>query len=368
MADMSDPSWSDDMVEKTCIKEKQVPVTTVKSVDKQAAENSASVPTSFVTKLEKSMDKIADFMGSMNDAFTNLAERQPSRGTKRKSHAISESEQDEYSDGDDAEESFIAMSKKKCESQTQPQPGTVTQASTSGDVFDDIENEYANAKTGPTVNEKLSRFVNKRFESRMTTDKVKEKMEKFCVPENCDRVHVPAVNLPVWSNLNRYTRGMDIRMSNIQRTLVSASSAIVECLETLSNTETKIDDSTGTSLLGKLTDSVAMIGHAHYDLSLRRREILRPSIQEQYKPLCGQNVPVTKWLFGDDLQKEMKEVRETGRIGKSFAKSHWSKGDNFRRRGSYGYQGQGRRPFQDRGRGKGRKKNFAYTKTNNNDN
>ena len=51
------------------------------------------------------------------------------------------------------------------------------------------------------------------------------------------------------------------------------------------------------------------------DLSLLRRELMRPTLHADNRNLCNPDHPVTSPLFGDDLQKEMKDLKETSMIG-----------------------------------------------------
>ena len=56
------------------------------------------------------------------------------------------------------------------------------------------------------------------------------------------------------------------------------------------------------------TDAVALLGHAHVDLSHRRRESMKPRLNKDYAGLCASHVPVTALLFGNDLQTQLNNV------------------------------------------------------------
>ncbi|ESP01014.1 hypothetical protein LOTGIDRAFT_172849 [Lottia gigantea] len=303
----------------------------------------------------------------MNEAFTGLAEEKrklpeefiiPKKKARRR---VSDTSSDE------AEKYFIAMANvnrpksykvpdKENTNRSQLDEGQGDGgASSSFDSFlDNVEDELQLcSKSGQKINDKLAKFVTKRFETRLSFDKLKERIDKYSIPRNCEGVYVPEVNLPIKSKLNRFIRGLDTCTSNIQRTIVTASSAVIECLELVSSNMVAMNGAP--ELVSKLTDAVSMLGHANYDISLRRREYLRPYIQDDYKPLCGHMVPVTKLLFGDDLQKEMKEVRETNLIAKTVNKSmgnyssyNHNRFDNSKSHhgASGGYQ---KYPFRERG-------------------
>ena len=42
---------------------------------------------------------------------------------------------------------------------------------------------------------------------------------------------------------------------------------------------------------------------------------MRPTLHADNRNLCNPDHPVTSPLFGDDLQKEMKDLKETSMIG-----------------------------------------------------
>ena len=62
-------------------------------------------------------------------------------------------------------------------------------------------------------------------------------------------------------------------------------------------------------MVGFHTDAMALLGHTQHELSLKRREAIRPSLKKEYAALCSQNVPVTSLLFGNDLQQQLNNIK-----------------------------------------------------------
>ena len=58
-----------------------------------------------------------------------------------------------------------------------------------------------------------------------------------------------------------------------------------------------------------------MLGHINTDLSLLRRELMRPTLHADYRNLCNPDHPVTSLQFRDDRPKEIKDLMETSMIG-----------------------------------------------------
>ena len=60
-----------------------------------------------------------------------------------------------------------------------------------------------------------------------------------------------------------------------------------------------------------ISDSITLLGQAQFNLSLRRRYMIRPSLKKKYANLCNINTPISTFLFGDDVHKEIKKC-DTG--------------------------------------------------------
>ena len=52
-------------------------------------------------------------------------------------------------------------------------------------------------------------------------------------------------------------------------------------------------------------DFLALMGHSINEVNIKRREVIKLDLNDQFKQLCGLLMPVTKLLFGDDLAKCM---------------------------------------------------------------
>ena len=97
--------------------------------------------------------------------------------------------------------------------------------------------------------------------------------------------------------------------------------AIAEATEQISIVKGKMDEKP--KIISSLTDSLALLGHATYELSLRRRDIMRPSINKKLRrALCNQQIPVTDFLFGYDVQSSLKTIKECNKIASSVTQGH----------------------------------------------
>lgn len=120
--------------------------------------------------------------------------------------------------------------------------------------------------TGPLVSEKLSKLANDKFQTEYTVEKRKEILQKYKVPSNCNELFVSKVNSEIWTKLNANSKRSDNRTSVLQDTLGKVSSAFTVTVNDLLSHREKTSPDYKT-LIPRLTDSVALIGHVHKELS-----------------------------------------------------------------------------------------------------
>ena len=80
-------------------------------------------------------------------------------------------------------------------------------------------------------------------------------------------------------------------------------------------------------------DAIAPVGHVVSEISSIRREQLRPSLKREFQTICSNNVSSSsKLLFGDDLAKQIRDAKETSRIGQTVGAYTKHDGPRNRRR------------------------------------
>ena len=98
------------------------------------------------------------------------------------------------------------------------------------------------------------------------------------------------------------------------------------------------------------------MGHSINEVNIKRRELIKPDLNDQFKQLCGSHTPVTKLLFGDDLPKSVKEISETNKVGvkvSSKPPTHYNK-QQKRSNFSHRTHHQNQKPFYGNIKGQGR--------------
>ena len=139
-------------------------------------------------------------------------------------------------------------------------------------------------------------------------------------PANCTRLHVPKVNPEIWANLSHWTKSADLRLANFHKTPTKAGNALTYMTDSLLGLRTALGSSVTeqTKTLNQLVscnaDALALLGNLHIDLSLRRRELIKPHLKRDYGALCSTRTPITEFLFGDDLQGQLSSITASNKM------------------------------------------------------
>ena len=67
--------------------------------------------------------------------------------------------------------------------------------------------------------------------------------------------------------------------------------------------------------LTSLIHAAILLMSANRDFSIKRRELVRGDLNKQYAALCSTTVPVSLFLFGDELNKEGEDLTKANRLG-----------------------------------------------------
>ena len=74
------------------------------------------------------------------------------------------------------------------------------------------------------------------------------------------------------------------------------------------------------------TDVLGLLGHISFEISKRRRDAIRPNLNKEYATLCASHVPITKMLFGDELQTQLNHIRASNKISNATSTQGGNKG------------------------------------------
>lgn len=255
---------------------------------------------------------------------------------------------DDLSDGENLQtrSQNIRNSNRNCNKQISNELSDALFDAEEGEIIGDDEWELPRLKApdkGRSVSETLAKKVNVACTSLCETDSL---TSKYKIPQNCDKACPPLVNGEVWKILDKRSQSHDRGLQDIQNLVATGLTPIMKLAELLkpqimANNEAKT----------LLSDSLTLLGQVQYNLSVRRRYFIRPSLKKKYQSLCSISTPITDKLFGDDISKDIKDCDSSTSLGKeqNFSyRPNRSRGGRFPRRGysntgnyGYGYQHSG---------------------------
>jgi len=91
---------------------------------------------------------------------------------------------------------------------------------------------------------------------------------------------------------------------------MSSMYAVLQVCDKMANEKSK------DSNLTTLTHAVVLFLSGNRELNLKRRDLLRHDLNKQYAALCNPATPISTFLFGDDLNKEVEDLTKANKLSK----------------------------------------------------
>ena len=193
-------------------------------------------------------------------------------------------------------------------------------------------------KKGDSVSPSLASLINTACTSQCEVDDI---IGKHKIPANCSSMVAPSVNPEIWSEIARKAQSYDKAFQDIQTLIATGMVPMIKLVSLLKRNLSEEAKS-------HISDAITLLGQAQFNISIRRRYMIRPYLKKKYSPLCNITTPITNQLFGDDLSKEMKKCETSVSVAR----------DNYNYGQFSGFRG------QNRGRGRGRFPYRGYGNTN----
>ena len=203
---------------------------------------------------------------------------------------------------------------------------------------------------GPPIHGKLADIIENLAKGGIAEEKRAEKIKAQHRPKNCPLMTCAYLNTELWDLVQVETRSRDARLQKVEQSMVAGLVPVINLANTMINSVVNNDKlPSRTSMIEMLTDSITLIMSSKHELDMRRRELIRPDLQTEFRGICNPKHPVTEYLFGSDLTQVIKDITETSRVTNKIRNN----GQSFRGRGR-GSQFSRGRPFTYRGRFLGR--------------
>ena len=137
---------------------------------------------------------------------------------------------------------------------------------------------------------------------------------------NCP-LSIPLVNSEVWRIMSSNQRKGDIRLATLQKPSVKVVAGALNTFTEIRKEKFQIQ-----TIAQMITDITAVVGKVSYDLSLKRRELIKSSLKLELRSSCSANNEPTELLFGDNLKKHVKHLTMTNKLKRieSYYQSKYS--------------------------------------------
>ena len=170
-------------------------------------------------------------------------------------------------------------------------------------------------------NGQLAKLVNKMFRSQLGEKSLRDKLDNQVRPSNCENAKPPRVNSSIWRQLKEYTKKRDILVFKLQQALDKGIYPIARIID-MAMSFKNLDGKHCKQVKKLALEAMSLLTHVHSELNVHRRLLMKADIGKVYAPLCSSDVPVTDFLFGDDLQKHLKDIGDQNKIAATINPSH----------------------------------------------
>ena len=193
------------------------------------------------------------------------------------------------------------------------------------DTLAGLASFYTNRdRVAADIDEQLASIVGNLAKSRLADDKLKEKLEGYVRPANCETLVATRVNPEIWEKLSAATKSRDLKAQRVQTALVQAMVAVTGVADDIvahtRSGEIWSRDNMAAALTG-LVDALALLSHANQDVNQRRREDQRVDLNTAYRGLCTNDTDGSRFLYGDDLAGRVKSMNDTNRVASQLGGS-----------------------------------------------
>ena len=181
-------------------------------------------------------------------------------------------------------------------------------------------------------------------------DKLKDMFKKYNPPANCP-FDPPKINEPIRAMLTAAQKSVDMQFSGVQKSMAKTMNSVIGLF-----CEGQKKSPDFHAMAQSVADIAAMLGDASHEVSRKRRAFIRGSLVSEYKALCTHKGS-RNWLFGDDLSKDIADLKLTNKLKKKPSYEHGRYQKGSYRQNRYQPYGSDRSSFLSRGRG-----NLPYSK------
>ena len=160
--------------------------------------------------------------------------------------------------------------------------------------------QYAeNAATGEPIDDKIAISIKFLMGHKLQEQAMTQTSEKYPAPSNCEMLDTPRVRPAIWDSVSSSSRSKDLKLQRIQKPLTKGITALAKHMTNSKEPMTSAQQ-----------DTFALLCNANFELNCLRKDNFKTEMNQKYTHLCKPSVAVTKWLFGDNLSSQVKDLTE----------------------------------------------------------
>lgn len=180
---------------------------------------------------------------------------------------------------------------------------------------------------GPTdtvvadIDHRVADMVNYLFDNGMRDEDYKAICEDEIVkrPNNCHALAPVECNPQVLEALKQDARKTDFRLREVNKDVLRASTIITKSLVALDDLAEQEGNAKVAHEVCMLNGALALLGNANHRNNLARRCVMKREINYKYAHLCSDKVPITRFLFGDDVSQSARQIEEAEKLRTKFS-------------------------------------------------
>ena len=182
-----------------------------------------------------------------------------------------------------------------------------------------LTNVKESEKVAPKITEDLAVVLNKILSESIYPADMDKLTKIHPRVENVEFMKVPRLDSEIYEAIDQKVRNFDQGIQNIQKAIMGAVSAFAPILRLVY--ERQETDQELNSLGRQLGEGVKLLGYASNNLSVKRRELIKPNIDAKYaKTLSKGHDANPEWLFGGDLVNTTRKCEVSQKISEKVLK------------------------------------------------
>lgn len=128
---------------------------------------------------------------------------------------------------------------------------------------------------------------------------------------------MPRVNKEIWSIMFQ-SKQKDISWQKLQKTLITAVVPVINAVEKVVAAEKEKERVNTDDIVTDLMDAVVLMANVSQEKSYKRHDSIKQDLGDKYTELCSRQTPITDYLFGNEVDEEMKRIDKTKSLGKNL--------------------------------------------------